>query len=190
MQRTLFGFLSLTTFLAMAAPAAAQEMIDNPQYQEWAKWREGAFVTMRSESSSDGTVQAVMTHTQKLKKLTAEKAVIEITGVTEAAGQTIKSPPMTLEIPAKGPKFNVNPTDTKDPEAKDVPKYKETKGKETLTVKGKQVECEWVQVEVEGGFTTKTWYSEQVPGRIVKSESRAMGNVNVVQLTDFAAEKK
>jgi hypothetical protein len=188
MQRTLFGFVSLIVLSAFAVPVSAQETVDNPQYQEWAKWREGAFTTLKSETVIDGKVQVVTTQTQTLKKLTAEKAVVEITSVTEAAGQTIKSPPITLDIVAKLPKVKIDPVDPKvDP--KDVPKYKETKGREALTINGKKVECEWIQFEVDDAVS-KTWYSDQIPGRMVKTQTRAKEATTTMQLTDWKAEKK
>jgi hypothetical protein len=185
MQRALFGFAGLVVALGYAS---AQDTVDNPQYQEWAKWREGAFVTLKSESVIDGQVQVVTIQTQTLKKLTAEKAVVEYATTTEAGGQTIKAPPMTLDIVARFPKVKVNPTDPKfDP--KDIPKFTETKGRETLTISGKKLDCEWHQVEFMG-FTTKTWTSDQVPGRLVKMESRSKEATTTMQLTDWKAEKK
>jgi hypothetical protein len=189
MQRTLFGFMGMIAVLALAAPAVAADTVDNPQYKEWAKWREGAFATLKTEAVVDGTVQVVTTQTQTLKKLTAEKAVIEMTSITEAAGQKIDAPPMTFDIPAKGPKIDLSGFTGANVDPKDVPKYKETKGKESLTIKGKKLDCEWHQIEV-AGAVTMTWYCDQVPGRMVKAESRVMGNSTVMQLTDWKAEKK
>lgn len=188
MRHVLFGFASFVLLAAASAPVSAQETIDNPQYQEWAKWREGAFVTLRSESVVADKVEVVMTQTQTLKKLTAEKATVEITSVTEAAGQTIKAPPVTFDIVAKLPKVKVDPVEVKvDP--KDTAKVKETKGRETLTINGKKVECEWVQTEIEG-ITSKMWSSEQIPGRIVKAETRTKESTTTMQLTDWKSEKK
>jgi hypothetical protein len=186
MPRTLIGF---TCFVLLSATALAQETIDNPQYQEWAKWKEGAFVTIKSESIVDGKIQVVSTQTQTLKKLTAEKAVVEITGVTEVAGQTIKAPPMTFDFVAKLPKVKFDPKGIPEPDPKAVPKFKETKGRETLTINGKKVECEWIQFEYEG-VTSKTWMSDLIPGRMVKSETRTKESVSTMQLTDWKAEKK
>src|SRR4029450_576306 len=114
--------------------------------------------------------------------LTAEKATVEITSATEVAGQTIKAPPMTFDISAKLPKVKVDPVEVKvDP--KDTPKVKETKGRETLTINGKKAECEWVQTEVEG-ITSKMWTSEQIPGRMVKAETRTKEATSTMLLTD------
>ncbi|MCI0704408.1 MAG: hypothetical protein L0241_25400 [Planctomycetia bacterium] len=189
MSRTLIGFAGCFVLAVLNAPALAQETVDNPQYQEWAKWKEGAFVTIKSESSVDGKVQVVTTQTQTLKKLTAEKAVVEITGVTEAAGQTIKAPPVTFDFVAKLPKVKVDPKGIPEPDPKAVPKFKETKGREALTINGKKVECEWIQIEFDG-FSSKTWMSNQIPGRMVKSETKTKESVTTMQLTDWKAEKK
>jgi hypothetical protein len=188
MHRVLFGIASLIVLATLAAPVSAQETIDNPQYQEWAKWKAGAFATIKSESVVDGKVQLVTTQTQTLKSLTAEKAVVEITSVTEAAGQKISAPPVTFDIVAKLPKVKFDPADVKV-EPKDDPKVKHTKGRETLTINGKKVECEWVQTEFEG-VTSKMWTSEQIPGRMVKAETRTKESTSTMQLTDWKAEKK
>ena len=187
MRRTLFG---LAVLVLAAAATAAADAVDNPQYKEWAKWREGATVTTKSEVAVGGMVQVVTTQTQTLKKLTAEKAGLEIVSVTEAGGQTIKAPPVAYEILAKVPTLKIDPKDVKvDP--KDVPKVnvKETKGRETLSVNGKQLACEWHQIEFEG-TTSKTWYSDDVPGRLVKMESRSPEGTTTVRLTEWKAQKK
>jgi hypothetical protein len=180
--------MSLMLLLALAAPAAAGS-VDNPQYKEWAQYREGAFVTLKSEVKVNGAVQVVMTQTQKLKQLTAEKAVVEYSGVTEAAGQKIEAPPMALDVPAKLPKFDPKDTPEAKVDPKDQVKYKETKGKETLTIKGQKLDCEWIQIESEGVFT-KSWTCKQIPGQIVKTESQAQGAVTIQILTDWKAEKR
>jgi hypothetical protein len=139
-------------------------------------------------------VQVVMTQTQTLKKLTPEKAMIEITGVTEAGGQTIPSPPVTIDIVAKVPKLNFDPNLFKNTpaEAKDAqaPKYRETKGRETLTINGKKLDCEWHQFEFDGGMTTKSWSSDQIPGQIVKSESRSKEGSTIMQLVEWKGTKR
>ena len=65
--------------------------------------------------------------------------------------------------PARAPRFDDNPADPKS-DLIGVPKFKETKGREKLTVAGKTFDCEWTEVTVEGGFVTKTWTCNDVPG--------------------------
>jgi hypothetical protein len=187
MQRLRLDILSLAVVLALAAPAAA-DTVDNPQYKEWAQWREGATVTTRTESIVDGAVQVVNIQTQTLKKLSAEKAVVEILMVTEAAGHTMKTPPQTMDIVAKFPKVNYTPPPTEKSDTPEV-KYKESKGRETLTIKGKKVDCEWHMIEMEGGMSTKTWTSKQIPGGVVKMESRSPQASSNLVVTEFVAEK-
>ena len=67
--------------------------------------------------------------------------------------------------------------------------YKHSKGKESLTVKGQKVDCEWVRTEGPGN-DTKCWSSSQVPGDTVKSITVAGPLKSNMQLIDWKGEKK
>jgi hypothetical protein len=189
MRRVQLWAVGLVSVLGLAAPAPAQT-VENPQYQLWAVWGEGASATQKTESATVGGVQTAMTQTQTVKRVTADKVVIEITTVTQAAGQTIKAPPVTFDIPARGPKVDAVPTEAPNDAPKDVPKFKETKGRETLTLNGKRLDCEWTQLEVEGGFVTKTWVCNDVPGQAVKMVSSSPYGKTTTLLVDWKGTKR
>ena len=176
MQRTCLGFVSLVLLLSLAAPAAA-ENVDIPEYKMWSGWREGATATGKTEGEAEG-MKMTFTTISTLKKVTAEKVTLEVVTITEFGGQKVKTPPTLVDIPAKGPK----------PPA--APKSKETKGKETLTVNGKRLDCEWTQVEVKGGEVTKTWTCKDVPGGVVKATTRSPTTTATSQLLVWKGEKR
>ncbi len=158
--------VGLLAVLGLAATATAQT-VDNPMYQWWAAWREGASITLQSETVLDGKSLGSQKITQTLKKLSADKAVIDILTEVTMGGRTIRSGPNSVEFLARFPRIDPKEVPKTDPKDKG-PKVNVTKGRETLTVSGKKLACEWMQTEV-GGTVTKAWYSDDVPGRLVKS---------------------
>ncbi len=159
--------LGLVARLPDLSAAATAQTVDNPMYQWWAAWREGASITLKSETVLDGKSLGSQTITQTLKKLSAEKAVVEILTEVTMGGQTIKAPPQSVEFLAKLPRIDPKNLPKTDPKDKG-PEPKVTKGRETLTVSGKKLACEWTQSEL-GGTVTKAWHCDDVPGRLVKS---------------------
>jgi hypothetical protein len=147
-------------------PAApAMKKIDNPTYASWAKFKVGTSTTYVTETDVAGQASK-MTMTHKLVELTAEKAVIETTMKTEAAGQSFDMPaqrrdePKTIEVPAV--------TDPNQPK----PDVKEGKG--DMTTPAGTFSCKWVEttVAMKGMTTTsRVWQSDDVPGNMVKMES-------------------
>src|SRR5262249_41897396 len=152
----------------VVAGVSAAQTFDTPQYQMWSKWREGASVTTKTTSSAAGGVQSSVTQTQTLKQLTSDKAVVELSVTTEAAGQSFKSPPISMDFPAKVTVPKTEPVAAAPEAQADGPKYKESKGRESLTINGKKIACEWTKLEVEGGMVTTAWISKDVPGEVVK----------------------
>src|SRR5262249_46539086 len=141
-------------------------------------------------SVTAGTVQARVTMTQTLKKVSAERAVIETMSAIEAGGQTIKSGPFPMEIPARLPTLNIDPK----LQAKSVedPKVKSTRGQETLTIKGKKLKCEWTKSETPDGAVTKMWVCTEVPGHLVKTivQDKATDSTTTTELVEWKATKK
>ena len=190
MRRLPHGSMGLVVILLLSGTAPAQT-VDNPQYQQWSVWREGASVTWKTESGSKGGVQTTVTQTHTLKKLTAEKAVIEITTVTMAEGQTIKLDPVSMDIPAKAPKVDAPPPGPPPAVGKDAaPKFKQNKGKETLTINGKKLDCEWTKFEMEGGIESATWICPDVPAQLVKSVTKSPFGSSTMVLVEWKGTKK
>ncbi len=171
------------TGAAAGDPQAGTPTVDNPQYEMWSGWRVGTSVTVRTELVAKGGVQQTTKVTHTLKKVSPELAVVEVTAVGESGGVATPVPPYSMDIPAKLPKPDVTPKGTK-------PKSKQTSGRETLTVAGKKLSCEWFEIVLDGGTTMKTWMCNDVPGQLVKSVMSHPGGSSTSLLLDWKGTRK
>jgi hypothetical protein len=160
--------------LALAGHAAAQDTIDNPEFANWSKFKKGTSVTLKSTSEVMGMATEVLL-TTTLVEAGADKLVIETATVTKVNGMEFKMPGMkrdvtkTLTLP-KGLK--------KEEVAAGKPPGTLEEGAETLKVAGTEVKTKWYKYTAEVDKTKtegKTWMSDDVPGRVVKSETNTTG---------------
>src|SRR5690348_14155730 len=79
---------------------ADDTMIDNPEYQSWAKFKTGTLVKYSSETNAMGNTTTMET-TQTLKDLNADKATIETKTSMVVAGNKMDMPASTREVAAK-----------------------------------------------------------------------------------------
>lgn len=167
--------MAAACLLAVAGSAAmAQELVDNPNYQSWSKFKPGTTVTWTVESNQAG-IARTLNATFKLAALTPEKASLEIT--MSPGEKTTK-----LELVAKVKKEDVNGPETPPPGVKGETKLL---GVEDVTVAGKTYRCKVSQFTGESGgttFSTKRWWSPEVPGQEVKKEEQ-FGGVTKVTVT-------
>ncbi|MCW8133731.1 MAG: hypothetical protein KIS92_25520 [Planctomycetota bacterium] len=171
--------------LVLMAGVVRAETIDNPEYQNWSKFKAGTWVTYKQSTDVAGN-KSVSETTIKLLEVTAEKCVLETGVKMEVAGQKIEQPAMKRDVPAKLEKVN---TPVQQTETKDAPKPKE--GTDTVTVSGNELKCKTVEVEYEAQGqkgTSKSWVSDDVPGMMVKSENKSAQMSMVMELVGF--EKK
>jgi len=87
---------------------AADEMVDNPQYAGWSKFKPGTSVkysqnTVAMGQTTDGEI------TMTLVAITPEKATIETKMAMTMSGKKMDMPPQKLDLPAK-----VNKTEAKE----------------------------------------------------------------------------
>ncbi len=164
--------VGLLIALALTGAANAQTE-DSPYYKGWSGWRDGATATTKTEVESAGAKMS-STATATLKKVAADKAVVELALSFDLGGQKQTSPAAATDVLAK------MPTD---------PKAKKSKGKETLTINGKKLECEWIETEV-GGDTTRTWFCPDVPGGVVKETIKSADSTTTSQVVEWKGEKK
>ncbi len=175
------SLLSVVLCVGVAAMATA-EQIDNPQYAQWAKFKVGAFVTLKSTTDM-GEFKTETEMTTKLISLTAEMAVTELTGSTIAMGNKVEMPPQKTEIPARMEKPEMPEGVTPEAEA---PKPKTSEGEEEVTVGDQTLKCKWYETVVEEGANktvSKTWMCEAVPGSVVKSETTVEGEAKATMKT-------
>ena len=130
----------------------------------------------------------IVTSTQTLKSVTAEKVVVEVTTVVETNGKATKAPPTTMEFNAREPKPPADLLRQIEEQTKKVA-AQTTKGKESLTINGKTLACEWTRFQAEG-IDSKAWMCDDVPNQMVKMES-VMGPLKSgMVLIDWKGTKK
>jgi hypothetical protein len=162
----------LICFAFIAIAHADDDMIDNPAYQSWAKFKAGTWVEYQTDSEAAGSKNAIVT-TQTLKELTPEKATIVIQSSMVVAGKKMDMPAQTQELTAKIKRPPAAPAATGD-----APKTDQ--GTEDIKVDDKTFSCKWTQVTTEQNgmkTTSKTWTSDDVPGSVVKIESESSGSM-------------
>ncbi len=175
----------LAAVFGLSGPAFAQK-IDNPTYQNWAKFKVGSFSTLKSTSVAAGFATE-MEMTSTLVELTADKAVVETKTTMSVAGQKIDQPAAKIEHPAKVDK----PPGTASQPSKEL-----AKGDEAMDVKGTKIKTRWVKMEMAstaGKTASTTWTSDDVPGQVVKMTSKTEGataSETTMTLVDFKADKK
>lgn len=176
-----FGLLVLTLLAIAAANAVAQETLDNPEYATWKKYKKGTSITTKTTSVSAGQTAEILS-TTTLVEVGDDKMVVEMTGVTKAAGMEFKVPPTKRDIP----KTYTLPKGTAKPDANAVkPPGTFDEGTETLKIAGVEMKTKWYKFKSEtAGLKTesKMWVCEDVPGSMVKMEATTSGT--------FASESK
>jgi hypothetical protein len=187
MRHTMLGSAGLLALLMLAGSAAADETVENPEYKKWAVWKEGAYATLKGENRF-GDVDTIVTSTQTLKTVSAEKVVVEVTTMVETNGTTTKAPPTTMEHRAREPKLS---EDVRRQVEEQTKKFaaQTTKGKESLTVNGKTLACEWSRFQAEG-IDSKSWMCDDVPNQMVKMESIMGPLKSQMLLVDWKGTKR
>lgn len=165
----------------------AGSQVDNPEYKHWSGFKPGSFSKLKTTGEMMGTKTESMT-TMTLKEVTADNAVIEIVSVTKMGDQEMKAPPMTHKVPAK--------VSMADADKYNNPEGKLKDGQEEIEAAGKKWKTRWMEVETTAGemkVKSKTWISEDVPGRVVKMTSESAGQMAMKttgELVEVKADKK
>jgi hypothetical protein len=176
--------------------AAMAEQVENPQYASWSKFKPGTTVTYKvnSETKMQGMpdpMKSEMTMSTKLVEVKPDELTIEVTNKMMAGGQEMAMPATTQKVPAK-----IEKTATPAPDAK-VEIKDQKDGKDTVEVGGKKYDAathEQTMVMKEPAMTTvsKTWTSKEVPGGLVKSETKSSGSMDstsTMTLVEFTEGK-
>lgn len=174
--------LSAAVFASCAlASAATAEEVEHPAYKSWARHPVGTSVTLRSVTTTQG-VTNVTTNTTTLVKLTESEAVLETVMTSDATGRVVETPAQTYVQRRMFPLFaGVKKEDVGKPPGSS------THGEETVKLAGKEYKATWFDSNgrVEAGATSsRTWLSEDVPGRLLKAVTRVpkADNVTTVEL--------
>jgi len=171
------------TFALMGTARADDQMMDNPVYTSWAKFKAGTSVKYATDIKAMGNTTSTET-TQTLKEITPDKATIEMKTSMVVAGSKMDMPPTNQEIPAK-----IKMPDPAATQATDVPKTETST--EDVQAAGKTYSCKkTIVTSDQNGMTTKaiTWTCDDIPGTTVKMEAETSGSMTAstkMILTDF-----
>jgi hypothetical protein len=180
------GLLLSAGFVASnAAPAADDEMVENPKYKFWANFKPGATATYTEVTKLGGPEKGGApggvehkTITYRLQSVSKDKVVVLTTVVEEDFLSTIESAPTRITFPAKVKKANLvaflnewHAMDGKD---------------EMIKIGDKEIKCH-VKAgtqKIEGGSVeAKFCFSDAVPGGVVKHTRITRGGETVVAET-------
>jgi hypothetical protein len=167
--------------LILCTAAHADDLVDNPKYQEWSHFQPGAFVSAKTDTKMrDNLTTAEMT--RKLVAVTPEKITLEVTMTLQQNVSTTRQ-----EIPAKVPKAKATAADALPEQVTGELKHLPD---EDVTVAGKAYKCKVVSFTGEEGGTPvsgKIWTSPDVPGHLVKSDMHIGDPPNLTNSTIVTA---
>jgi hypothetical protein len=170
MLRTIWALLaSGILVVSLPLPATAEgkddEMVDNPMYTAWAKFKPGATATLSETTTYSGDTNPVPDHkvtTYTLVSVSDEKAVVKSVVVEQDVLGTIETAPTKHIYPAKLKKSYL---------AKAAPELNAKKGEDTIKWKGVAVKCKTLAGSYKKAgedIDFKFWINEKVPGGFVK----------------------
>jgi hypothetical protein len=172
------ALLAFAAFLTVAGIADAQEIV-SPIYKSWAQHKVGTIVTYREVTAKDG-VKVEATRTLKLAELSDVKAVIDEEEVTVVKGkpETVSSMSLTYRK-----MFPLLPGMKK--EDADSPPGIGAHGEETIKAAGKEYKAHYYEAKSmtdHGPAIARTWISNEVPGKVIKSVTTVESAKKVITL--------
>lgn len=181
-----FGLLAAALFTLVCGSAIA-EMVDNPAYKMWAKYKPDTQVSYTQEMSGGGH-NMTMNMTNKLVEVTDDNVTVEMS--MSSSMMPMAMPPRKTVHPAKVEQEKATPTQM-------PPGFKgEVKplGQETVEIDGTKYDCQVFQFSGEGQgqkMEGKTWTCKDIPGGMVKMESTGTGQQSMsMKMTLVKAEVK
>jgi hypothetical protein len=164
---------AIAAAVLFAGGGFAQDKIDNPEYASWSKFKAGASTTLRTSIATD-QVKSETVITTTLVEVGGDKLVLETAVTSKANGMEFKAPPTKRDVP----KSIVLPAGAPKPDPAKKPEGQVEEGTEEVKVGGATVKAKWIKNKVKLGEVeteSKTWFSDEVPGGLVKSETTTRG---------------
>jgi len=172
----------LLGILCAAQASAGNDTVANPEHGRWSGFKTGSWVQFEQPCGKD----ALMQETYKLLEFSAEKAVLECTKVENG----FKYPLFKQVIDTKLDAGDGAGAEARKPEGGEIEMQgpggkmkcawkKIGEGDEEIELAGKKLKCHWVHVKrsvdsrveaMKDRSSTKTWYSDEIPGRVAKIE--------------------
>lgn len=161
------------TSLSSAQEATTQELVENQQYQSWAKHKPGTQVNASMTMNVQGQ-QIKSEITQKLVEVTPEKAVIEVSTKMNVPGVNVPPQTQKQEVPAKVAASKADISALPEGVTGEVKEV----GNEKVTIDGTEYDCKVSEFTGEQNgvkMTGKVWSSMELPGGTAKVETKATG---------------
>lgn len=155
---------------AGASGLARSEDVDHPAYLSWSTQPVGTQIKLRSATDADGHVLTTTT-TTTLREVRPDRVFLQVQRVSNATGREVTSLPEPAEVVRKFPLFpGVKRSDI------GKPSNALAQGEETLKLAGRDLRTVWFDTKSKGDggsdLYTRTWMSDDAPGRLVKSVVR------------------
>jgi len=182
-----------TSLFVMAADDSHPPPPPNPEYAQWSHFKPGTYVTLERKvfehgENNVGVVEAmahppgaaVMRINTKMVDLDKDKAVLEETRIDLGDGSETQMPADKVTLFANGQISNASDSLWEPSKPQTV---KATEGDEDLTVMGNKLKTHWVETSIKIGnevSTAKDWLSDDVPGGLVKEETKKTWNGKVL----------
>jgi hypothetical protein len=162
-------------FLILLSPLQAQELVENPEFLSWSKFKKGTSLVVKSTTSTDKETSEVII-TSILIDAGPEKVVVQNFSVVKTKDKDYKLEPVKREI------LRLTPLPkgmSKEDFAAGKPPGTTEEGTETLKIGGQELKAKWYKYNAEEARTkinARKWFSPEIPGNIVKSEMTTTGD--------------
>jgi len=173
-RSTAFAVASILILMLVTPSVRADDVVDNPRYQGWAKFNVGSSATYTGEVGQ-GAAKGEVERTYKLAEKADDHVVVEITTTTTTAGNIKTIPVQKMTIPAKMPKADVTEL-----------------AKEEVEAAGKKYPCTVYEltnyVPKLKDSKLKAWMNDEIPGGFVKMDVKAETSSMTTTLKSFEAK--
>ncbi|MFZ2960405.1 MAG: hypothetical protein WA705_26290 [Candidatus Ozemobacteraceae bacterium] len=161
--------LALAFLLAVTNIDLAADMVVNPAYAKWAKFKVGTYVKYKKTVEANGkTTESELTKT--LVEVSSSKAVIETAESISIVGKKTDVTKTRFEFPARIEKFTPMADRKQNLDVQISPQQSE----EQITVAGEIIKCKTMTSSFDTGGAEKafkTWTNENIPESLVKSDT-------------------
>jgi tetratricopeptide (TPR) repeat protein len=148
-------------------------LVENPWFRHWSGFPTGTAVTRkRTTFGSLVAAPSETTVTTRLVEKEADRVVLEVVTVGPGGGSGPTSEAARLEIPRMVPL----PAGVKEENFGSRPEGAGEEGIEKVKIAGQERAARWYKVTTRQ-IETKLWLCDSVPGKVVRSESRAVGTM-------------
>lgn len=184
-MRPTLALASLAVASLFTLSSSAEE-VEHPAYKSWVRHPIGTTVATRSRTVNSASTLTTTT-TTTLVELKPDAAILETRRVSDATGRVVEGLPDRYE---QRKMFPLLPGVKREEIGR--PSKAVEQGEETLSLVGREIKTFWYDTKGTGeaGETlTRTWLSDDVPGRLVKAVTQypTAKTTITIELVEFKA---